>query len=304
MRVVEVVTADGELRSASDEENADLFWGLRGGGGNFGVVTAIEYDLYPIGPDIVGGAIAWEAEDAPAVLELFRELQESTPPEHVCVAAIRPAPPAPWLPEEVHGKLIVALFVCDTGPIDAATKRVARIKTFGSPVGDVLQVRPYTTQQGLIDATQPNGRRYYWKSEYTSGVTHGLLDAMIRHGRRITSPHSAILLFPLNGAVRAFPDDHSAAGCRDASTVFNIAGSWERASDDERNVSWARDAWADMRRFSTGGTYVNFLTEDEGEDRLHDAYGGNYARLVELKRRYDPENHFRANKNIRPSENR
>jgi FAD/FMN-containing dehydrogenase len=300
VRSFQLITPDGRLRRASENEEAELFWGLRGGGGNFGVVTGIEYDLYPVGPEIMGGAIAWRAEDATEVLEMFREINEQAPPEHVCVAALRPAPPAPWLPQEVHGKLIVALFVCDTGPIEEAKKRVAAIKAFGSPVGDIVQPRPYITQQSLLDATQPNGRRYYWKSEYLPGVERELLGRMIKHSERIESPHSAILLFPLHGALSDLPEDHSAVGNRKTGMVLNVAGSWENVADDDANILWAREAWSDMRQFSTGGTYINFLTEEEGDDRIHDAYGRNYERLVEIKKRYDPDNFFRVNKNIVP----
>ncbi|UCH84909.1 MAG: FAD-binding oxidoreductase [Candidatus Latescibacterota bacterium] len=300
VRSFELITADGRLRRVSDAEDPDLFWGLRGGGGNFGVVTGIEYDLYDVGPQIMGGAIAWRAEHAAEVLEMFREVNENSPPEHVCVAAIRPAPPAPWLPKEIHGKLVVALFVCDTGPIEEAEKRVNAIKSFGSPLGDIVQKRLYCSQQNLLDATQPNGRRYYWKSEYLPGVEDGLLEKFVNHGERIVSPHSAILLFPLHGALSNLPEEHSAVGNRETGMVFNVAGSWEKPEDDKANIAWARNAWKDMREFSTGGTYINFLNAEEGDDRIRDAYGKNYDRLVEIKTKCDPQNIFRANKNIVP----
>ena len=300
VRSFEVVTADGKLRRVSDAEEPELFWGLRGGGGNFGVVTEIEYDLYPVGPEIIGGAIAWSFDNASDVLELFREVNESAPPELVCVGAIRPAPPAPWLPAEIHGKLIAALFVCDTGPIDKAEKRVAEIKSFGNPVGDVVIRRPYVQQQSLLDATQPNGRRYYWKSEYLPGAEKGFLSEFIKHAERPQSPHSAMLIFPLHGALSNLPEDHSAVGNRGTGMVFNIAASWEDPAQDEQNIKWARDAWSDLKAYSTGGTYVNFLTEEEGADRIQDAYGGNYERLIDIKTQYDPDNFFRTNKNITP----
>ncbi|MHC4107391.1 MAG: FAD-binding oxidoreductase [Planctomycetota bacterium] len=300
VRSFQLVTPDGQLRVASENEEPGLFWGLRGGGGNFGVVTRIEYDLYPVGPEIMGGAIAWRGDAAAEVLEMFRTVNEQAPPEQVCVAAIRPAPPAPWLPPEMHGKLIVVLFVCDTGPMEEAKKRAAPIKAFGSPVGDILQPRPYISQQSLLDATQPNGRRYYWKSEYLPDVDKKLLERVIEHGERIASPHSAILLFPLHGALNGFPENHSAVGNRRAGLVLNVAGSWENPADDDRNITWAREAWGDMRQFSTGGTYINFLTEEEGDDRMRDAYGENLRQLVEVKAKYDPGNFFRINKNIAP----
>jgi FAD/FMN-containing dehydrogenase len=298
---MEVVTADGRIVQASEKENRDLFWGLRGGGGNFGVVTAFEYKLHAVGPEVMAGAIAWRAESAGEVLEMFRTLTAQAPPELTCVAALRMAPPAPWLPKDVHGKPIVAFFVCHTGEVSEGEKLVAPIKAFGSPVGDIIQRRPYVSQQSLIDATQPKGRRYYWKSEYLPAVKPELLAVAIKHAAAIASPHSAILLFPVNGALNRLPENHSSVGNRNAGYVPNIAASWEKAEDDKTNIEWARAAWRDLRRFSTGGTYVNFLTEDEGDERIHAAYGNNYERLVEVKSKWDPGNLFCMNKNIVPS---
>ena len=296
---VDLVTADGRLVRASEREHSDLFWAVRGGGGNFGVATGFDYALHPVGPDIVGGAIAWRGEDAEAVLDMYRTLATEAPRELTCVAALRLAPPAPWLAKDVHGKPIVALFVCYSGPIDEGERLIAPIKAFGRPVGDVLQRRTYYSQQTLLDATQPKGRRYYWKSEYLRRLEPGLLTGAIAHARRIASPHSAILIFPLDGAVNERADDHSAVGNRDAAAVINIAAAWERADDDAAQIAWAREAWGDLRQFSTGGTYINFLTEDEGDDRTRAAFRSNYPRLAEAKRAWDPENLFRANKNIR-----
>ncbi len=298
---IDVVTADGRLLRASEREHPDLFWALRGGGGNFGVATGFGYTLYQVGPEIIGGAIAWRAEEAPAVLEMFRTLTASAPRELAVVAGLRLAPPAPWIAKEMHGKPIVALFVCHTGSIAEGEKLVAPIKGFGSPVGDIVQRRSYVSQQSLLDATQPKGRRYYWKSEYVSRIDAGLTDAAIEHAGRIRSPHSAILLFPLDGVLGDLPDDHSAVGNRSARAVFNVAGAWERPEEDAVHIGWARTAWSDLRRFSTGGTYINFLTEDEGSDRVQAAYGENLTRLAEVKRTWDPRNLFRMNKNIAPA---
>jgi FAD/FMN-containing dehydrogenase len=300
VRSMDMVTADGRPVRASATENADLFWGLCGGGGNFGVVTGIEYSLYPVGPEIVGGAIAWKADQTARLLELYRELVASAPPELVYVLGMRIAPPAPWIAKEAHGKPIVALFVCHGGRPEDGEAQVARVKAFGSPVGDVVQRRPYVSQQSLLDATQPKGRRYYWKSEYVPNVSAELLDVLAGHATRLVSPHSAILVFPLDGALNSLPEDHSAVGNRKTGAVVNVSASWERPEDDTANVDWARTAWRDLRRFSTGGTYINFLNEEEGEDRIHDAYGSNYGRLVEIKTRWDPQNVFRTNKNIAP----
>jgi FAD/FMN-containing dehydrogenase len=295
---VDLVTAGGQMIRASEQDNSDLFWGLRGGGGNFGVATSFEYKLHPVGPDIIAGAIAWRGEEAAGVLEMYRSLATQAPRELTCIAALRLAPPAPWIAKEVHGKPIVALFVCHSGPLAEAERLIARIRAFGAPVGDVIQKRSYVSQQMLLDATQPKGRRYYWKSEYLRSLEPGLFTRAIEHASRIVSPHSAILIFPLDGALNELPEDHSAAGNRDAAAVLNIASSWEHADGDSDNIEWARGAWRDMREFSTGGTYINFLTEEEGDERTRAAYRTNYARLAEVKARWDPSNFFRTNKNI------
>jgi hypothetical protein len=230
---------------------------------------------------------------------MYRAFAADAPKELTCVAALRLAPPAPWLAKDVHGKPIVALFVCYSGPLAAGEKLLAPLKAFGTPVGDVVQKRPYVSQQTLLDATQPKGRRYYWKSEYVRALEPGLFTEAIAHAAEIKSPHSAILIFPLDGRLNQIAEDHSAVGNRDAAAVFNVASAWERADDDASNIEWARAAWRGLRQFSTGGTYVNFLTEDEGDERTRAAYRTNYVRLAEIKAAWDPANLFRTNKNIR-----
>jgi len=301
VRGIDLVTAEGKLVRASEEENADLFWGLRGGGGNFGVVTGIDYALHPVGPEIVGGIVAWPASEAPKVVELFRTLAEKAPPELTLATFIRIAPPAPWLPKEIHGKAIVAMIACHTGKVEDGEKAVAPIKAFGKPVGDILVRRPYVQIQALLDATQPKGRRYYWKSEYLPRIDPAILPKFLEHGARLPSPHAAVILFQLGDAVGRLPADHSPVGNRDARYVLNIAGSWENAADDGRNIEWARAAWSDMKSFSTGGTYLNFLNEEEGRDRTEAALGKSLLRLAEVKAKWDPENFFRTNRNIKPA---
>jgi FAD/FMN-containing dehydrogenase len=295
---VDLVTADGRVVRASEREHADLFWGVCGGGGNFGVATSFEYRLHPVGPEVIAGAIAWPGDDAAAVLDMYRSVAIDAPRELTCVAGLRLAPPAPWIAREHHGKLIVVLFVCYSGPLAEGERLIAPIKAFGAPVGDILQRRSYVSQQMLLDATQPKGRRYYWKSEYLRGLEPSLFTRAIEHAGRLISPHSAILIFPIDGALNERAEDDSAVGNRDAGAVLNIASSWEHAADDEANIDWARGVWRDLRQFSTGGTYINFLTEDEGDDRTRAAYRTNYARLAGIKAAWDPANLFRANKNI------
>jgi FAD/FMN-containing dehydrogenase len=301
VRSMELVTAEAKLVRASEKENADLFWALRGGGSNFGVVTAIDYELYPVGPEIYGGPVAWRAEEAPEVHEALLRLAAAAPPELTLVTIVRKAPPAPWIDKSAHGQLVVMALACYSGKPEDGEKLLAPLKAVGKPVGDVMQRRPYATLQSLLDATQPKGRRYYWKSEYVRGIAAELLAKIREHGARIGSPHSAAIVFQMGGAIAQHPVDHSAVGNRDAGAVFNIAASWEKPADDAAEIEWARSSWRDMKRFSTGGTYVNFLTEEEAGDRIAAAYGKNLTRLASIKATWDPDNLFRTNKNIAPS---
>ncbi len=301
---MDVVTADARHVRASNDENADLFWALRGGGGNFGVVTGIDYTLYLVGPEIVGGVVAWPASEAPGVIELYRTLAEEAPPELTLALILRPAPPAPWLPKDRHGTPIAALIACYSGKPEEGEKIVAPIKSFGSPIGDILVRRPYAQMQSLLDATQPKGRRYYWKSEYLPRIDPALCEKVAVHASRIRSPHSAVILFQIGGALNRLGEEHTPVGNRSARYVLNIAGAWEQAGEDRANIEWAREAWNDMKGFSTGGTYINFLTEDDGPERTKAALGKALRRLAEVKKTWDPENVFRTNHNIIPTTHR
>jgi FAD/FMN-containing dehydrogenase len=296
---MEVVTAEGQVVQASADENTELFWAMRGGSGNFGIVTSFEYKVFPVGPEILGGAIAWRAEDSKEVLEFYRHFTANTPRETTCVAVLRIAPPAPWLPKDIHGKPIVAIFVCHSGSIEEGERVVAPLRAFGRPVADIVTRRPYAQMQSLLDATQPKGRRYYWKSHYLQRIEAQAIDAVVDHATRLPSPHSAILLFQVQGALGELPANHSPAGNRDAAYVLNIAASWENAADDAPNMRWSREGFEATRRFSTGGTYINFLTEEDGRDRIEAAYGtAILERLAVLKKKYDPDNLFRHTKAV------
>lgn len=296
---MEVVTAEARIVRASADENAELFWALRGGSGNFGIVTSFEYRLHPVGPEILGGAIAWRGADTRQVLDAYREFSAAAPRELTSVAVLRIAPPAPWLPKEVHGQPIAAIFVCHTGRIEDGEALLAPLRKLGQPVADIVQRRPYCQMQSLLDATQPKGRRYYWKSHYLPRVSAEMADLATAHAARIVSPHSAILMFQIGGALNELPAGHSPAGNRDAGYVLNIAASWEQAEADAANIAWARATFEATRGCSTGGTYVNFLTEEEGADRIEAAYGrATLARLAELKQRFDPEGLFSHTKPV------
>lgn len=298
---IDMVTADSQLVRASSEENPDLFWGLRGGGGNFGIVTGIDYHLHPVGPEIVGGIAAWPASAAPHVLKLFRAQSEKAPPELTFALLMRPAPPVPWLSKDWHGKPIVALLACHTGNCDDGEQAVAPIKSFGAPIGDVILRQPYSQMQSLLDATQPKGRRCYWKSEYLPKIEPALCEKVMAHADRIPSPHSVMLLFQIGGALNQLEEEYSPVGNRDARYVLILAGAWDHQSKDRVNIDWVRDAWKDMRQFSTGGTYINFLTADEGYERTEAALGKMLQRLATVKAKWDPQNVFRINRNIPPA---
>lgn len=298
---MDVVTADARLVRASSDENPDLFWGLRGGGGNFGVVTGIDYMLHPVGPEVFGGTVAWDASFAPQVLELYRTLTEQAPRELTLIGMLRPAPPAPWLPRDMHGKPIVGILACYSGSVEEGEKVVAPIKSFGKPIGDTLVRRPYTQLQSLMNATQPNGRRDYWKSEYLARFEPAFCDKLVEHAAKVRSPHSAVMFMHLAGALNELDDEHSPVGNRSARYVLNLAGSWEQAGDDTANIEWARSAWNDIKSFSTGGNYINFQTADESPARIEAALGKGLERLARIKAKWDPQNVFRTNRNIKPA---
>ena len=294
---MEVVTADGAAGARERRGERGPLLGLRGGGGNFGVVTGIEYALHPVGPEIVGGIVAWPASEAPQVLELYRTLAESAPPELTLVALLRPAPPAPWLPKERTGQPIV-------GDPRLSQRRSRGGRAGGRADQVVRQARSATcwcagrtrSCRPCSTRTQPKGRRYYWKSEYLPRIEPALCEQVIEHAARIRSPHSAVILFQIGGALNRLAADHSPVGNRDARFVLNIAGSWERPTTTQANVEWARAAWSDMRAFSTGGTYVNFLTADEVPSASDAALGDGLRRLAEVKATWDPHNVFRTNR--------
>jgi len=298
---VEIVTADGTIRRASRTTNADLFWALRGGGGNFGVVTEFVYRLHALGPDVTAGLIAWPASQADGVLDLFRRVTESAPRELTMAALMRNAPPAPWLPEAAHGTPIIAFVVCHSGSPEQAAADLAQVRSFGEPWADVIKVKPYVAQQAMLDATQPKGMHYYWKSEFLAGLSDGVLDTYKAQFVGNTAPANQIVLFHLAGALNDHAEDDGAMGNREAAFACVIQATWREgdpAGDDHRR--WVRSAWEALKPFSTGGNYINFQTEDEADERTAESYRNNYERLATIKATYDPANLFRVNRNIQP----
>jgi FAD/FMN-containing dehydrogenase len=295
---VEVVTADGQIRTAGRDENADLFWALRGGGGNFGVVTRFTFRLHEVGPIITGGLIIWSAERVDDVLATYRDVTESAPRELTAAVTVRLAPPAPFLPEAWHGRPIIGLLVCHSGADWEAD--LAPFRALADPIADLVTERPYTDQQSMLDGMEPTGRHYYWKTEYLAGLPNEFLATFRDGALKVTTPLSESIVLHLAGALNERANDDGAVGNRDARYMTAFAGQWPVDTPDDEHVSWVRDAWKSVRLYSTGGNYVNFQTADEDEERVRATYGANFDRLTEVKEKYDPDNLFRSNRNIRP----
>ena len=298
---VDLVTADGELVTASEDENPDLFWGVRGGGGNFGIVTSFEYRLHPVGPIVLAGPIFHPLDDAPEVLRFYREFAATAPDELTTIVELELAPPLPFLPEDVHGKPIVMVGACYAGPPEDGAEVVRPLKEFGNPIVDLLEPKPYLALQSMFDPLVPHGWHRYWKSVELPPLTDDAIDTLIDHTSRITSPRSYTIVLQLGGALARVAEDATAFSQRDAAHNVVINAVWtEDDPEAHRHIAWARDFFDAMQPHARDRVYVNFLG-DEGPDRVRQAYGTEkYDRLVELKRKYDPTNFFRLNQNIPP----
>jgi FAD/FMN-containing dehydrogenase len=297
----DVVTAQGELVTASADENPELFWAIRGGGGNFGIVTSFEYRLHPVGPIVLAGPVFHPVEDAPEVLRFYREYIATAPDELTTIFELSVAPAAPFLPEEVHGKQVVMVGACYAGAPDEGAEVVRSLKQFGRPIVDLLEPKPYTALQSMFDPMVPHGWHRYWKSVELPPLTDDAIDTLVENAPAVTSPKSYCIVFQLGGALARVGEDVTAFSQRDAAHNVNINAVWtEDDPDGERHIAWARDFFDALQPHAGGRVYVNFLGE-EGGDRVRQAYGArNYERLAELKRTYDPTNFFRLNQNIQP----
>jgi hypothetical protein len=296
----EVVTADGEVVRASDDENADLFWGIRGGGGNFGVVTEFEFRLNPLGPEVLAGPIFWPMTESPRVLRFYRDWIAEAPDELMTIVIHRKAPPLPFVPAELHGELVVAVVCCYAGPIEDGERVVKPMRDFGHPVLDLCEPKPYLQHQAMFDPSFPHGRWYYMRSCDVAELSDEVIDTTVEHSMRIASPLTAFPIWQMGGAVARRDENDAAFNGRGAGHTFNITASTESSEGFEQERDWARGLWSALEPHHSDSVYVNFLM-DEGEDRVREAYGGErYDRLKKLKRKYDPENLFRLNQNIPP----
>jgi FAD/FMN-containing dehydrogenase len=296
---VDLVTAEGQFVRASESENPDLFWGLRGGGGNFGIATEFEFRLHAVGPTVLAGPIFWPLEKAPALLRFYREWIAEAPDELTTIVTQRRAPAVEIVPSELHGNLVVAVTCCYAGALEKGEEVVRPLKAFGSPVLDLCEPKPYAAHQTTFDSSFPHGWHYYFRACDVAELTDEVIDVMVEHGSRITSPITSVALWQMGGAVARVGESDTAFNCRAAAFSFNINGNSRTADGFDAEREWARAYWSALEPYHTS-VYVNFLME-EGQARIRQAYGPDkYERLKALKRAYDPTNFFRLNQNIPP----
>jgi FAD/FMN-containing dehydrogenase len=297
----DVVTADGRLVHASEDENTDLYWGLRGGGGNFGIATSLELRLHPVGPTITGGGVFYAGDRAGEVLRAYREWVPGAPEELTTLVNLLTCPPAPFLPEEWHGRPLVAIIGMHAGPAEDAERALRPLRTLGAPVADLFGPMPYTAMQSLIDPLWGPGASSYMKAGFLRGLDDRTIDTLVAEHARVTSPKTEIHVQHLGGAVARVAPEATAFGQRDAPFILNIIASTFTSDGYDDAVDWAQSAYAALAPALTGGSYVNFLS-DEGQDRVRAAFDpAAYERLVALKDEYDPDNVFALNQNVKPS---
>ena len=296
-----VVTATGNLLRASDDEHPDLFWALRGGGGNFGVVTSFEFRLHSIGPAVLAGPILWDASDAREVLRFYRDFISEAPDELATVVRFGTAPPLPVIPEKLHWRPVLMIGTCYAGSIEEGERRLVQLRACSNPMLDLVGPVPYVGFQSALDSTVAHGWNYYWKSTHLPELSDDLIDVIVEHAFSCSSPRSYMAMFHLKGAVSRVPEGGTAFGNRQASHAITLDGVWRHGEDfGERDTAWTRSLFAALRPFREG-VYVNFLGGDEDPDRVREAYGNSvHDRLVDVKTEYDPDNVFHLNQNIPP----
>jgi hypothetical protein len=297
---VDLVTAEGEQLHVNPESEPELFWGLRGGGGNFGVATSFEYRLHPVGPIVLVGPIFWPLADAPQVLRFLRDFAPEAPDELGITIALRLAPPMPFVPPEQYGKPVVGLVLVWAGDPAAGQKAIAPLRAIGTPIAEVVRPVPYLAIQSMLDGGAPHGMHYYWKSHRFPNLSDEVIDVIVSRVESITSPFSQIGGWAVGGAVSRVDPEATAVGAREVGFEFNVTAAWPPPDPNgDRHTSWVRAGWEAMRPYSVG-VYANFLS-DEGAAGIEAAYGARLKRLTSLKDRHDPTNFFRMNANIQPS---
>jgi FAD/FMN-containing dehydrogenase len=295
----DVVTADGTFHLASEKDDADLFWAIRGGGGNFGVVTSLEFRLSPVS-DIYGGPIFYELDRAGDLFRLYREVIADAPEQLGCFPAIQIAPPLPFIPEERHGTTLALFVACWAGDLDKGEEVLKPFRDLAPSVAEMVGPMPYPALNSAFDDLYPVGLRHYWKASFAKELTDEAIDAHVEHGAKVPAMTSTVHVYPINGACHRVEPDATAFAYRDASFATVIVGGWPDPADDEQNSAWVRDYYDAMAPHSEEGGYINFMSGDD-QDRIRANYRGNYDRLQQVKRRHDPDNVFRHNQNIAPA---
>jgi FAD/FMN-containing dehydrogenase len=294
----DLITASGDKLKLSKAENPDLFWAIRGGGGNFGVVTQYEFQLHPVGPEILAGLIVFPISRAKQVLQKYREFVASAPEELNVWVVLRQAPPLPFLPADVHGKGVIVLPMFYAGDTREGERLIAPLRKFGDAYGEHIGAMPYVDWQKAFDPLLAPGARNYWKSHNFTELNDEAIDTVIKFATMLPSPQCEIFIGLIAGAANRVPGDATAWSGRDAKFVMNVHARWDEAKQDQACIDWARKFFAASKPYASAGAYVNFMTADES-DRVAAAYGGNYPRLASIKKRYDPDNVFRMNQNIK-----
>ena len=295
----QVVTADGRVLPASESENEDLFWAIRGGGGNFGVVTAFEFRLHPVA-EVYGGPMFFAASDAGTVLRAYREFIADAPEELGGFPAWQIAPPLPFIPEERHGETMLAFIACWAGATEDGERALQPIRDWAPVVAEHVGVMPYPALNSAFDALYPpGGLQHYWKANFVKELTDDAIEAHLEHGPKVPVVNSTVHIYPINGACNRVASDATAFAYRDATFATVIAGMWPDPADNDANIEWVRDYYDATAPLSEEGGYVNFMSGDD-QERIRANYGGNYDRLVDVKREYDPDNLFHLNQNVRP----
>jgi FAD/FMN-containing dehydrogenase len=298
LRSAEVVTADGQIRTASEGENEDLFWAIRGGGGNFGVVTSFEFQLHPV-KEIYAGPILYEVDDAATVLSFYRDFIRDAPEQLGGFPAWQIAPPLPFIPEDRHGDPFLIFIACWTGPIEEGEAALKPLREVAPVVAEHVGPMPYPALNSAFDELVPSGLQHYWKANFVKELTDEAIEAHLQHGPKVPAVNSTVHIYPINGACHRVAPDATAFAYRDATFATVIAGMWPDPADNESNIAWVRDYYEATAPLSEEGGYVNFMADDD-QDRVSANYRQNYDRLVDVKRSYDPDNLFRFNQNIRP----
>jgi FAD/FMN-containing dehydrogenase len=295
----DVVTVDGKKLKANEKENSDLFWAIRGGGGNFGVITSFEFKLHPVGPEILAGLLVFPFSEAKQVLKQYRDFIVTTPREFNAWIVLRKAPPLPFLPESIHDKEVVVIPVFAESNFEKGKELIDKMRTFGLPAGENFGMMPYVNWQQAFDPMLTPGARNYWKSHNFTGLSDGALDVIIEYVSKLPTSMCEIFIGFLEGKSNEVPVDKMAYPSRDLKFILNVHGRWENKEQDNFVINWAREFFNESLKYASGGAYVNFMTGDEKE-RVSKAYGSNYNRLLEIKKKYDPDNLLRYNQNINP----